>query len=512
MKNRKFNKTTRFFAIVLTAAMIITALPFSSLAFVDTIVDEEEKLQYLYSFNNSVNAIKKEKPSFIYVKDAKIAEEEDLRTSIDIDYRPQYGSELSEDAAKYLKVLLDSLFNPERGIIQNLFAAISDSETDMTVREIPKGVDPKYAIPLGGKDVVSDLTLADDYKIKVEKVRDEKHPEKNMDVMRFVFMGEDGPNGLFTLENAKKSSIVDVFDLPSGTIDPVIISGAVFPEDDPTHPLSSVKLEDFFVGNAWVQAECKENGELIKYTQNISYSFTLSFYDAMRILRAYTGIDILAIGLAIANPILQNTGGQAIQPEDVLKNTLMVVQYNIAAEMGKFDWAPRFFGDSDNNGKIDSYDARKVLRHSVGLNSIKDPSDLVYSDVDFDGVLTSADARIILRMSVELENMFDKVPEGKTVKIVEVFPNKPEKPENPDNPEIPVDPDKPVDPDTPDTPDTPDKPNSDAFTKALEDFTNGIFDVINGIKGDATNQEGIMGMIKQIQDIVDAARKHNDKA
>lgn len=63
----------------------------------------------------------------------------------------------------------------------------------------------------------------------------------------------------------------------------------------------------------------------------------------------------------------------------------------------------RLMGDVDRNGKVESFDARTVLRVSVRLDAIA-PELLPFADIDADGIITSGDARRALRTSVKLEN------------------------------------------------------------------------------------------------------------
>ena len=60
-------------------------------------------------------------------------------------------------------------------------------------------------------------------------------------------------------------------------------------------------------------------------------------------------------------------------------------------------------GDVDGEGAVTAADARLVLRVSVGLEELSDPSAMLSADVDRDGRITAADARAILRASVGLE-------------------------------------------------------------------------------------------------------------
>ena len=59
------------------------------------------------------------------------------------------------------------------------------------------------------------------------------------------------------------------------------------------------------------------------------------------------------------------------------------------------------WGDADGNGKLESADARLILRASVGLDPITQQMSR-YCDLDSDGTIAPADARLALRYSVGL--------------------------------------------------------------------------------------------------------------
>lgn len=468
------------FSLFLTVVMVISVCPVFSSAYT-IILDEDRKVQYLYTFNDAVNGIKEDKPSFKYRKTAGMSSEED-------DYYYYVGGKTAEDLAdeakKYLSVVIDACLNPDRGIVKNFIGVLSDTKSEYIEREFIKGTDTKYYVPLYGKDCVSELTLDDNYTLKVEESKNLLDPSKDLFVMRYELPECD-------LESPDVATIKKLFDVPSGSIDPVIISGGTFADSE--GPLSEVKFDNFTFSDAYVQAQFNSAGELTNYVQSISYTFSLSFYDLVRVFGAFAKIDLMKIALAIANPILENTGNPTVTARDILKDSTIYIKYDIKTELWNFDWNPRYFGDVDNDGDVSSSDARSVLRYSVGLEEYKNQESLVYGDVDFDGEITSADARHILRTSVELEKCFSEVPEGESIKIVVPVP--PEDPENPDDPENPEDPEK---------PDLPDLPSSDELAEGVTEFVNAIFDVINGIKGDNVTGEGIAGLIQQIKDIVNA--------
>jgi hypothetical protein len=60
-------------------------------------------------------------------------------------------------------------------------------------------------------------------------------------------------------------------------------------------------------------------------------------------------------------------------------------------------------GDADLDGKVNSTDARRILRASVGIDALS-LEEYPYADTDYDGKITATDARFSLRLSVGLEN------------------------------------------------------------------------------------------------------------
>ncbi len=459
-------------------------------AFAKTIVDEDQKLQYLYTFNYGVNGIKERKPSFKYEKTAGMSTEEDA----DIDLNLKTSADLSEEARRYLSIMVDAFFNPEKGLVNNLISVLTETDTSITEKEIAKGMDTTDFLPVQGENYVSALGIDDAYTLRVEETKDLLDAKNNLLMIRYEFDEYD-------LESAKGSVLEKVFDLPSGAINPVIIGGPTYDEEN--DPLDGIKFADFKFHNAYVQANFNYKGELEKYTQNISYTFAISFYDMMRIFDLYTNIDLMEIGLAIANPILSNTGKPEVEAREVLQKTEMVIRYDVKTVLSDFDWKPRYFGDIDNDGDVDAYDARSALRYSVSLEDIDDQESLIFGDVDFSGIISASDARHILRTSVELEKKFSEVPDGETIKIVIITPPD-DKPSVPEAPEIPENPDKPENPDAPegDGDDGDKKPTINDVTSGVSDFINGIFEIVNAASGNGVTSEGIAGLIQDIKDII----------
>ena len=72
--------------------------------------------------------------------------------------------------------------------------------------------------------------------------------------------------------------------------------------------------------------------------------------------------------------------------------------------VSRFDFVAQL-GDVDNNGKVDSTDARLVLQFAVEILTPND-LDLSVADVNGDGNVNSADARLILQYAVEMIDRF----------------------------------------------------------------------------------------------------------
>ena len=218
----------------------------------------------------------------------------------------------------------------------------------------------------------------------------------------------------------------------------------------------------------------------------------------LRIFTAFTNIDLMKIGLAIANPILSGLGQPEVTAKEILKNSTLYIRYDTCVELTSFDWSPRLFGDVDNNGTVNAYDARSALRSSVNIEKLEKDEDLIYSDVDFNGIINAADARKILRMSVNLEEKFDEVPEGESVKIVIVAPPvvKPEEPDDDDD----------TNDDFTDEEGNDGNPIVDGVAEGISEFIDSIFDTINAFKGDGVSNEGIAGLVNKIKEIIDSSK------
>lgn len=71
------------------------------------------------------------------------------------------------------------------------------------------------------------------------------------------------------------------------------------------------------------------------------------------------------------------------------------------------------YGDIDESGKVNSADARRILRHSAKLELLTGKA-LQLADTDGNGRVNSADARIVLRVAARLENAKEFVDDTPT--------------------------------------------------------------------------------------------------
>ena len=116
----------------------------------------------------------------------------------------------------------------------------------------------------------------------------------------------------------------------------------------------------------------------------------------IRVKLAYTdGTSEYVTDYRMSTPDVTVTGTQHITV--VYKEFSEVFSINISPYFSK--------GDVDGNGNITAYDARQVLRASVGLVSLSGMT-FFAGDADRNDKITANDARLILRASVDLENLY----------------------------------------------------------------------------------------------------------
>ena len=472
----KQKKGYRLLSVLLAAALLLPALGLFASA-ESVIVVDEERAQMLETFNRSANGIKTLRPSMkmeshIAMSDATIGSKGD-------------GESLDENGKKYLAWILDACFTSDSGIAQTLFNTIQD------VPRMPKNVSFVYGekrdnrLPILGERYVSLLTPNDDFTLKTETFGGTLlQPENEKTVMRIEFPA-------VSLEEGPDSSLAHLFDLPSPVLNPIVISGDPNAADA-DGKLSDIHFQNFTYENAYAQAQFDHDGNITELTESIEYTFEISFYDMLRIITAYTGVDWMAIAVAgIANPILSGMGKPELQTKDALNFYTIYVTYSSYVHMTDFNWMKRIYGDVNNDQQVDPYDARAILRHSIGSEILPDAAALAYADMDFDGEITPADARLALRTSVGLEEPILVPPSGsQTGFVIPDSVDEPAAPTDPLDPAVSGDPDKDEEDDTPDV------------ASELAGFTGSVMEIIKDLKeGEGLSVESIRSIVEEFRKI-----------
>ncbi len=404
----------RTLSLLLTLVLLAgTAVP--ALAAVK-VVTGDEKAEMVAFFNDSVNAIKSQTPKAT-VKYKSYVPDKGLTTA--------EGEEVDEQMSKYLIPVLEGLFNNRSSVTKGFIRSLlGDNVVTVDELQLHRGMLRNNTVPVYGKDYVSMLTPSDEYEMFVDIADNASTPAQ----LALTFSN-------MSLEDAKQASLGKAFSLPSGTINPMLISGA---RTEAVSRLDDAKFQKFEIQNAKLVAKYDANGLLQYYGSTVDYCFEITFYDCMNLISAVLGYDFYTGVINAVNVILDNLGQTQIADDLVMKDHTIHVLYRCTVEISDFNFAPRFFGDIDDDGRVTAADSRAALRHAVKLEPIALSDDRIYGDVDFDGVITAADARAILRMSVGLDPLFTEVPDGKTIKIVKI--EEPvEEPEDPAQPEDPED-------------------------------------------------------------------------
>ena len=405
----------RALSLLLCLTLLLgTALP--ALA-VLKVVPDEEKAQWVAFFNDSVNPIKTETPKATVKYDSYVPE-----GGITV------GSTSAADAIdaemeRFLVPVLGGMFNTRsstaKAFIRSLLGtSVSASDKLELHRTMPRD----KTVPVYGETYVSALTPADDY----DMILDIPTGRSTPDQLAVVF--QDQP-----LDAARAGSIGKAFYLPSGAINPTIITGE---RSKYSERLDGAQLKDFEIRDAKIVAKYDTDGTLTYYGSELKYKFSVSFADMMNLISVVLGYDFYQSAINTVNTILANLQREGVNAEDVLSDRKIYVTYYCKVEITDFNFEPRIFGDIDDDGRVTTTDARAALRHAIGLDPIALADDQIYTDVDFDGEITTADARLILRMAIGLDPLFTEVPQGKQILIVNTEPD-PDEPEEP----LPTDPD-----------------------------------------------------------------------
>ena len=232
---------------------------------------------------------------------------------------------------------------------KDIFAGVIDgtmSENSVTVT-YPVGNDIANNFPLKGKDYVADLKGADikDYTVSFAK------------------------SGKYTIH-------IDLKDVDGSAAD----SGLANVFDVTDKAFATIEL-----GTTSLNIQV-----MLKYINN----YVELVVDRHGFVESYT------MGMGITFMFMQEDGSYAEEMPYLGVNFIEEgIIYNITTYYGDFKYDARLMGDAVIDGKVNSSDARKVLRVASQLDTFTD-EDVKYCDVTGDGKITSADAREILRAAV----------------------------------------------------------------------------------------------------------------
>lgn len=207
-------------------------------------------------------------------------------------------------------------------------------------------------LPVSGKDYVACLTAEDikDYTITIYSSGAYK--------MHIDLHDVEG--------SAAQSGLAHVFDTTDKAFATVELGSASI----------NIYVKLKYVNN-YVECQVNRNGEITSYTTHMGVTFLFLQEDGTYSSEMpYFGVDFEEEGII----------------------------YTVDTEYSGINFNTRLMGDTDNNGKVNSTDARLVLRASSGLEAL-DESAIIYSNVNMDDRISAADAREILRASAMLTTL-----------------------------------------------------------------------------------------------------------
>ena len=238
---------------------------------------------------------------------------------------------------------------------KDLFAGIIggiEKETIITTK-YPSGSDVKNNLPVSGKDYVACITADDikDYTITIYRSGAYK--------MHIDLKDVEG--------SAAQSGLAHVFNTSDKAFATVEIGSFS----------TNIGVKFKYVNN-YVECHVDRDGKLNSFTTNMGITFLFQdpetgiYSDEM----PYFGVNFEEEGII----------------------------YTVNTEYSGITYTTRPMGDATDDGKINSSDARDVLRASCGLKTL-DATTIKYCDVTRDGKITAADAREILRAAAMLTTL-----------------------------------------------------------------------------------------------------------
>lgn len=302
-------------------------------------LDKGEAANIAELFNLTVNELKVGKPAFVKNQTASM------------------GSKIAS--------ALQGGLGPITGLVESLigtkdiFAAAIDGSTGNNSSEIrtryPAGNDVINNLPVAGKNYVAALTADDikNYAITIYK------------------------SGAYSIHidlndvegSASASGLSRVFDFGSSTL----------ADADKTYLTLNIGTMSFNVNvmlkyvDNYVECEVNRSGQITSYMMSMGITFLFQQEDGSYSSKIPVfGIDFAEEGIV----------------------------YRITTEFGGFDFNLRKMGDANNDGRVNSSDARLVLRMASELEVCSE-EDAKYCDVTLDSKVTASDARAILRASAK---------------------------------------------------------------------------------------------------------------
>lgn len=253
---------------------------------------------------------------------------------------------------------LQTGLGPVTGIVESLigekdlFAGVIDgtSRENQVTTKYKYGNDIINNLPIAGKEYVANLTGDDikDYTITANI----KTGAYRMHIDLKDVEGSAADSGL--------ARVFDVTDKAYATVELGTMSLNI-----------NVMLK--YVNN-YVECQVNRDGEIVGYTTGMGITFMFQQPDGSYSTKMpYFDVDFEEKGII----------------------------YQITTEYSAIDYTLRKMGDADNNNKINSSDARIVLRAAAQLDTIEE-TDSLYCDIDGNGSVNSSDAREILRASAGL--------------------------------------------------------------------------------------------------------------
>lgn len=270
---------------------------------------------------------------------------------------PGYTETVYVSIAKEMNSTLASFSGVLTGLVesligtQDLFAGIIGGiERENTVTaKYPAGGDVINNLPVSGKDYVACLTAEDvkDYTITIYRSGAYK--------MHIDLPDVEG--------SAAQSGLAHVFNTTDKAFATVQLGSASLN--------INVKLK--YINN-YVELQVDKTGKVTRYVTNTAVTFLFQQDDGTYTPEMpYFGVNF--------------------EEEGIL--------YTVNTEYSGFNFDTRSMGDANNDGKVNSTDARLVLRAASGLETLDEVA-RKYCDVTQDGKISAADAREILRASSKL--------------------------------------------------------------------------------------------------------------